>query len=67
MKNWTEFTFTQERGKELKIEMFENSDIYFKNFRRKYNHKRRMAITKILGKYHIKIPKCSRSRIRGRA
>lgn len=37
---------------------------FFDKINRKWNHKHRMILYKFLGKHHIKIPKCSRSRIR---
>lgn len=37
---------------------------FFDNINRKWNHKYRMIMYKLLGKHHIKIPKCSRSKIR---
>ena len=40
---------------------------FFSRINRKWNHKNKMILTKFLGKHHIKIPKCSRSRIRSRA
>lgn len=39
---------------------------FFVRINRKWNHKRKMILYKFLGKHHIKIPKCSRSRIRGK-
>ena len=37
---------------------------FFGRINRKWNHKHKMSLYKFLGKHHIKIPKCSRSRIR---
>ena len=52
---------------ESKTYTFNYMSAIFDHFRCKHNHRFKMALTKFVGKHHIKIPKCSRSRIRSRA
>ena len=52
---------------ESKTYTFNYMGAIFNRIHNKYNHKWKMTMSKFLGKHHIKIPKCTRSRIRGRA
>jgi len=51
---------------EAVVEAYFPSRSFYAKHVRKLNHKWLMNKYKVIGKYHIKIPKCSRSRIRGR-